>query len=272
MIGAHDMRDVFSMAGRNCLITGGSVSIGRAIGLAFAAHGASVAVHYSAEADAAFGLPDAAQETVERIRSLGVRALAVEADLVHADGPSKAYNGAVAGLGSVDVLVVAASVQKRVEFDELNSAQMERESRINLGATIELLQLAIPPMRARRWGRVLTIGSINQAKPEPELAFYAALKSAQWNIVLSLAPACARDNVMLNQLSPGLVETERNRWRRADPDVWKAIQAKAAPTVGRAAQPEEMVGAALLLCSEAASYISGVDLMVTAGAHLANAV
>jgi NAD(P)-dependent dehydrogenase (short-subunit alcohol dehydrogenase family) len=262
---------MFSMHGRNCLVTGASVSIGRSIALAFAEHGGAVAVHHSAAADAAFGVPDAARETVERIRAFGVAGHAIEADLRQPDGPQRAFNESVARLGSVDVLVICASVQTRVEFAAVTMEQLDRETRINLGATIELLQLAIPPMRKRRWGRVLTIGSINQVKPDPQLATYAALKSAQWNVAMNLAPDCARDNVMINNLSPGLVATERNRWRRADAAAWAAIQAKAAPAIGRAAQPDEMAGAAVLLCSDAASYISGVDLMVTAGAHLPGA-
>jgi NAD(P)-dependent dehydrogenase (short-subunit alcohol dehydrogenase family) len=262
------MSAIFSMNGRNCLVTGGSVSIGRAIALGFAEHGANVAIQYSAAADAAFGLPTAAAETVAAIKAHGTAAHAVEADLADSDGPRAAFAGAVSALGSVDILVVCASVQQRAEFAEITRQQIEREVRINFGATIELLQLAVPPMRARKWGRVLTIGSINQLRPEPQLAVYAALKSAQANLSINLAAQCARDNVMVNNLSPGLVETERNRWRRKDPSEWRDIEERAARTIGRAAQPSEMVGPAILLCSEAASYIAGVDLMVTAGAHL----
>jgi len=262
------MSSIFSMQGRNCLVTGASVSIGRAIALGFADHGAAVAVHYSAAADTAFGLPDAAAATVAEIRAKGATAHAIEADLAAADGPKRAFDGALAALGSVDVLVVCASIQTRVEFGDITPEQIARETRINFSATIELMQQAIPPMRARKWGRVLTIGSVNQVRPEPQLATYAALKSAQWNLAMNLAAQCAPDNVMVNNLSPGIVATERNRWRRADTAEWAAIQKKAAPALGRAAQPEEMVGAAILLCSEAASYIAGIDLPVTAGAHL----
>jgi glucose 1-dehydrogenase len=262
------MSPIFSMKGRNCLVTGASVSIGRAIAMGFADCGANVVVHYSATADSAFGLPGAAAETVTALRQKEVAAHAVEADLAAADGPRRAFEGAIAALGQVDVLVVCASIQARVEFANITPEQIAREMRINFAATIELLQLAIPPMRARKWGRVLTIGSINQVRPEPQLAVYAALKSAQWNLAINLAAQCTRDNVMVNNLSPGIVETERNRWRRKDPAEWRAIQEKAAPAIGRAAQPEEMVGAAILLCSDAASYISGIDLLVTAGAHL----
>jgi NAD(P)-dependent dehydrogenase (short-subunit alcohol dehydrogenase family) len=263
------MSSIFSMKGRNCLITGASVSIGRAIALGFADHGAAIAVHHSAAADAAFGVPDAAAATVAEIRAKGVAAHAVEADLAAADGPRRAFDGAVAALGSVDVLVVCASIQTRVDFAGITPAQIARETQINFTATVELLQLAIPPMRQRKWGRVLTIGSVNQSRPEPQLATYAALKAAQWNLAMNLAAQCAPDNVMVNNLSPGIVATERNRWRRADAAEWAAVQKRAAPALGRAAQPEEMVGAAVLLCSDAASYIAGIDLQVTAGAHLA---
>jgi glucose 1-dehydrogenase len=262
------MSDIFSMRGRTALVTGGSVSIGRAIALGFAAHGASVAVQSAAKADAVFGLPDAARDTAVDIAKLGVAGHAIDADFAEPDGPRRTFDAAIAALGRVDVLVLCASIQTRVAFDDITPAQLALEMRINLEASIELLQLAVPPMRERRWGRVLTIGSINQVRPEPQLATYAALKSAQCNIAMNLAKQCACDNVMINNLSPGIVATERNRWRRKDAAEWQAIQQKAAGTVGRAAQPSEMVGAALLLCSDAGSYIAGVDLMVTAGAHL----
>ncbi len=143
-----------------------------------------------------------------------------------------------------------------------------REERHGSVPVVDLLQAALPGMKERGWGRVLTIGSINQVKPEPELSIYAALKSAQHNLCINLARQYAPFNVMINNLSPGLVATERNRWRRQDSGDWKKIQAAAAPFLARAAEPDEMAGAALLLCSDAASYIAGIDLMVTGAAHL----
>jgi len=262
---------LFSIHGRKCLITGASLSIGRAIALGFAEHGADIAVHHAAEADRAFGFPDAAKDTVTQIRALGREAHAIEADLAKPGGPKRAFDGAVAALGRIDVVVVCASVQMREEFSAISAAELERQTRINFDATIELLGLAIPPMRARKWGRVLTIGSINQVRPEPNLAVYAALKAAQANLAINLAAQCGRDGVLVNNLAPGLVETERNRWRRKDEAEWRDIQKKAAPLLGRAAQPEEMVGAALLLCSDAGSYITGADLPVAGGAQLPGA-
>lgn len=258
----------FSMAGKRALVTGASMSIGRSIALGFADHGAAVAVHYSAAADARAGLPDAARATLDEVRSRGVDGCLVEADLAQEGGGRRAFELAAAGLGAVDVLVVCASIEIRTPFAQVTTDEIDRQVAIDFRATVELLQAALPPMRARRWGRVLTIGSINQLRPHPDLAVYAALKSAQHNLCINLAPQYAPFNVMINNLSPGLVATERNRWRREDAEDWRRIEAAVAAPMGRAAEPDEMVGAAILLCSEAASYIAGVDLMVTAGAHL----
>lgn len=258
----------FSMGGKKALITGASMSIGRCIALGFADHGASVAVHHSAEADARMGLPDAARATLDAVKMRGVDGCLVEADLGVDGGGRRAVEAAISALGRIDVLVVCASIQQRTPFLQLTTEEIQRQFAINFRATVELLQAALPPMQQRNWGRVLTIGSINQLRPSPDLAVYAALKAAQHNLCINLARQYAPFNVMVNNLSPGLVATERNRWRRVDAEDWKRIQAAATAPIGRAAEPDEMVGAALLLCSEAASYIAGVDLMVTGGAHL----
>ena len=258
----------FSMAGRRALVTGASMSIGRSIALGFADHGAAVAVHYSAGADARIGMADAAQSTLDAVRARGVDGCLVEADIEAEGGGRRAVEGAIAGLGAVDVLVVCASIQFRTPFLEVTTEEIARQVAINFRASIEMLQAALPQMKERGWGRVLTIGSINQDRPSPDLAVYAALKSAQYNLCVNLARSDAPFGVMINNLSPGLVATERNRWRREDVARWKQLESTVTSTMGRAAEPDEMVGAAILLCSEAASYIAGVDLMVTGGSHL----
>ena len=101
------------------------------------------------------------------------------------------------------------------------------------------MQAALPPMSERGWGRVLTIGSINETRPEAELSIYAALKSAQHNLSINLARQYAASGVTVNNLSPGLVATERNRWRRQDEASWTEIQRRSNP-MGRAGTPEEI--------------------------------
>jgi NAD(P)-dependent dehydrogenase (short-subunit alcohol dehydrogenase family) len=257
----------FALAGRRALVTGGSLSIGRAIALGLAAAGADVAIQYAPAADAAFGRPEGAAETLAALQERGGRAAAIAADFRDAAAARRAVAEAEAAIGPLDILVIAASVQDRIDFFAVSEAEIAREVAVNFTATIALLQAALPGMRARGYGRVLAIGSINQTRPDPELAVYAALKAAQHNLVLSLARSHAAHGVALNTLSPGLVATERNRWRRADAGTWAEIEREANP-MGRAGTPEEMVGAALLLCSEAARFITGADLQATGGGHL----
>ena len=243
------------------------LALGRAIVIAFADAGADVAIGFAPAADAAFGRPDAAADAAREVEARGRRAECIAADLGLPGEGRRAVEEASRRLGGLDVLVVCASIQQRTPFDAVTPEETERQIRINFTATIELLQAALPPMRERGWGRVLAIGSINQTRPEAELAVYAALKSAQHNLVLNLARQYAPHGVTVNNLSPGLVATERNRWRRADAESWAAIQKDISP-MGRAGTPEEMAGAALLLCSEAGSFITGADLQATGGGHL----
>ena len=257
----------FSMAGRRAFVTGGSLSIGRAIVMAFADAGAEVAVQYAPAADAGLDHAGAAAVLAGHLRNRGVRHAMVEADFGDAGAGTRAFAEAEAALGAIDVLVVCASVQQREAFVDISDIERERQTRINFHATVELLQAAVPGMRSRGWGRILTIGSINQTRPDPELAIYAALKSAQHNLAINLARQLAGDGVTVNNLSPGLVATARNAWRRVDEAQWRAIEANANP-MRRAGLPEEMAGAALLLCSEAGSFITGADLQATGGAHL----
>jgi len=257
----------FSMAGRTALITGASLSIGRALALAFAENGADIAIHYAAAADKAYGFPDAAVETAQECSGRGANVTTIEADLGEPGTGRRVVEQAIAKLGKVDILVVGASIQYRGGFETITPEQVQRQVAINFQATIDLLQAALPPMRERGWGRVVTIGSINQVRPEPGLAVYAALKDAQKNLCFNLARQYAAWGVNLNNLAPGLIATERNRWRRGDEAVWSQIQRTVSPT-GRAGQPNDLVGAALLLCSDAGAYIAGADLMVTGAGHL----
>lgn len=243
------------------------MSIGRSIALAFAEAGADVAIHHAMAADVAFGQPDAAEETAALIRQRGRRAAIIEADFEAPGEARRTVMAASDALGGLDVLVVCASIQYRTPFDAVTAAQIERQIQINFRASIELLQAALPPMKERGWGRVLTIGSVNQTMPEAELSVYAALKSAQHNLAMNLARQCAPFGVTINNLSPGLIATERNRWRRADAQAWAEIEQGSSP-MGRAGTPDEMAGAALLLCSEAGSFITGADLQATGGRHL----
>lgn len=261
------LSDGFDLRGRQALVTGGSMGIGRAIACGLARAGANVAIQFAPDADAAVAREGAADETLAAIRAAGRAGLAIPADFAAAGAAQNCAAQARTALGRIDVLVICASIQVRQALSEVTQESVERQVAVNLTASIELLESVLPGMSAAGWGRVLSIGSINQLRPDPELAVYAALKAAQHNLIRSLARAHAPLGVTLNTLSPGLIATDRNLQRRADTGAWQAVVAAANP-MARAGTPDDVVGAALLLCSPASAFITGVDLSVSGGAQL----
>jgi NAD(P)-dependent dehydrogenase (short-subunit alcohol dehydrogenase family) len=259
--------DMFSLAGRKALVTGASRGIAAAIAEALAANGALVGINYSARVDNDGGFADAAASLHGRIRAGGGTAHLLEQDLLE-DGSARALATKAADvLGGCDILVLGASAQVHVGLLDMTAADTRRQLQLNLLSTIDLLQALVPAMKARRHGRVLTIGSVQEAAPSPEMPIYAATKAAQASLVQSLSVELAPFGVTVNNLAPGLVETDRNAFRRENPDAW-ARSADMANPMHRAGRPRDLAGAALFLCSDAAAFVTGATLFVTGGAHI----
>lgn len=256
-----------SLHGRRVLITGASLGIGREIARLFAWRGARLALHYSRAADTRAGHRDAARQLADELQADGAQAAALEIDLATVDAGHQLVKASGDTIGLPDVVVLCASAQVRQPFDQITVDTMRHLSRINLEASVEILQAALPGMRSRGWGRVISIGSVNQVRPEAELGVYAALKAAHHNLIVNAAKDCAADAVTLNTISPGLITTPRNAWRREDRDGWRQIEKNANP-MRRAGLPEEVAQLALLLASDAGAFITGADIPVDGGGRL----
>jgi NAD(P)-dependent dehydrogenase (short-subunit alcohol dehydrogenase family) len=121
-------------------------------------------------------------------------------------------------------------------------------------------------MQGRRWGRILTIGSVQQVRPHPAMLVYSATKSALVNLVRNLAPQLAPDGITVNNLAPGAIVTGRNEQVLADETYRRQVLAKI--PAGYIGEPGDCAGLAVLLCSEAGRYITGQDLFVDGGMGL----
>ena len=121
-------------------------------------------------------------------------------------------------------------------------------------------------MRAQKWGRIVTVGSVQQNRPNTAMIVYAASKSAQLNMVRTLAVQLSAEGITVNNLAPGCIETIRNVEALSDPAYRKKIE-NVIP-VGFIGQPDDLAGAALLLCSDAGRYITGADFLVDGGMSL----
>jgi NAD(P)-dependent dehydrogenase (short-subunit alcohol dehydrogenase family) len=254
------MRNHFDLTGRRALVTGSSRGIGRAIALGLAEYGADLCVHY-------VGRQADAEEVAEQVRGFGVRSLVVQADIGDAAGPPRLAEAAVKGLGGIDILVLNASMEERTAWEEISLDAFQRQIDVNLRSTMQLIQLLVPAMSERGWGRVVTLGSIQQHKPSPVMWIYAATKMAQLSMARNLSLQIAGNGVTVNNLAPGAILTERNAGPLSDPEFRARIEARI--PVGRLGAPDDLVGAALLLCSDAGRYMTGCDLFVDGGWHAA---
>jgi NAD(P)-dependent dehydrogenase (short-subunit alcohol dehydrogenase family) len=248
----------FDLGGRTALVTGASRGIGRSIATALAAHGAHVLVHFHRERAGA-------DQVAAAIRQGGGSASLLQDDLTRPDAGKNLARAALAA-GPIDILVLNASIQERRTLADLDYDLFQRHANANFWSAIELLQAILPKMAARGWGRVLGIGSVQQVRPNPNLLIYAGLKSALSTMLVSLARLHAPHGVTLNTLAPGLIDTDRNTELKENPELYRSILERI--PIGAPGEAEDCAGAALLLCSDAGRYITGVDLLVDGGMHL----
>ena len=128
------------------------------------------------------------------------------------------------------------------------------------------MQKYVPAMKQKRFGRIITVGSVQQHKPHVQMPIYAATKCAQMSLVENLALQLAPFGITVNNLSPGVIATPRNEAALADPEYSKQVYSKI--PAGFAGTPEDCAAAFLLLASNEGRYITGIDLSVDGGMHL----
>jgi len=246
---------LFDLSGRRALVTGARRGIGRAIAEALAAQGAEVAVHHVGSAEEAAD----ARDVVATIAERGGAAVAVAADFADPGAGSRLAED----VGAIDILVLNASIELLEPPESISTERFDRQIAINLRAPLELLQAFLPGMKQRGWGRIVAIGSVQQVKPHPEMLIYAGTKAAQLNWVRNLARHIGPCGVTVNNLAPGAIWTARNDQFLSDPGFRDQMERRI--PLGRVGCPDDLVGAAMLLCSDAGRYINGADILVDGG-------
>ncbi|MBM3650333.1 MAG: SDR family oxidoreductase [Alphaproteobacteria bacterium] len=255
-----DPLDRFRLTNRTALVTGARREIGRAIALALAGAGARLAIHHAGTAEEAAD----AEHVVREIEADGGAARAFGQDFA-LDDAGQRLAAAVTAWSTIDILVLNASIELPESYQAIARDRFDRQIAVNLRSPLELLQGLVPAMAARGWGRVVTIGSVQQVRPHPQMLVYAGTKAAQLNWAWNLARQFGGRGVTVNNLAPGAILTARNRAQMA---VEGEALVQRIPT-GRLGTPDDLAGAALLLCSDAGAYINGVNLYVDGGRAIA---
>ncbi|MVZ60674.1 SDR family NAD(P)-dependent oxidoreductase [Sphingobacterium humi] len=177
---------------------------------------------------------------------------------------------AVAGLCEklpiIDVLILNASTQIRKDFLTINFEEFKEQVFTNYWSSIALIQQVLPAMQQNKWGRIITLGSVQEKKPHPQMAIYAGTKSAIANLVINLAAQYAKDGITINNVSPGVYETARNIEALSNADYAKAILKKI-PT-GSFGNPADIAALVTLLVSQQGQYITGQTIYCDGGMSL----
>lgn len=235
------------------LVTGGTAGIGRATALAFAAEGAHVVVAGRRAAEGA--------ETVRQIEQAGGQARFIAADVAQAAEVEALVDQTLAAYGRLDCAFNCAGVAASGSLVEYSEADWDRAIAVNLKGTWLCLKYEIPAMLRGGSGAIVNVGSIGGVVGFPGTGVYAATKGGVIALSRTAAVEYARSGIRVNVVSPGPIATDM--LADVPPDL--LAQISSAYPLGRTGTPEEVAEAVVYLCSDAASYITGHNLMVDGG-------
>ena len=268
------------LTGRVALVTGGSRGLGRADALTLARAGADVAVadiqleSDSGEEAERYGvLAQAAraqgmvytEATVEEIRGLGRRALALKCDVTDRAQVEATVARIVEELGSVDILVNNAGTLDHVaQFPDQRLELWERDLRVNLTGGFNCAQAVWPHMKDRGWGRIVNMASVAGTLGGFGQASYSTTKAGILGLTRTLALEGGRHGITCNAIVPGIIGTEAFNMGNAAMNE-RMVKRTA---LRRPGDPQEIANAVAFLCSDLASYVTGVGLVVGGGIDL----
>jgi 3-oxoacyl-[acyl-carrier protein] reductase len=268
------------LTGRVAFVTGGSRGLGRADALTLARAGADVVIadilvesDDSGEADRYGPLAQAAraqglvqtEATAAEIQELGRRSFAVKCDVTDLEQVGAAVERTVSELGSVDILVNNAGTLDHVGQIENQVPELwERDLRVNLTGAFNCSRAAWPYMKERGWGRIVNMASVAGTLGGFGQASYSTTKAGLLGLTRSLALEGARHGITVNAIVPGIIGTEAFKF--GNPEMNERMIKRTA--LRRTGEPQDIANAIAFLCSDLASYITGVGLNVSGGIEL----
>ena len=247
------------LAGKVALVTGGARGIGRAICEAYAAAGAMVVAADISEDDA-------------RKTAKAVGGMAVAMDVADMDSITAGIAAVKAECGGIDILVNNAGIFNMASIDKITHEDYRQQYDVNVGGTIFTCQAAVPLMKRRGGGTIINFASQAGRRGEANVTIYCSTKAAVISITQSLALELASDNIRVNAIAPGVIDTPM--WKHVDsqfavyehkPLGQKKREVGEAVPLGRMGDPEDVAAPCVFLASDDARYITAQTLNVDGG-------
>ncbi len=243
------------------IVTGGARGIGRAICEALAKAGARVAV-----ADVLF------EDALETANAIGDQALALKMDVTDLRSINEAVEKVVGEWGGIDILVNNAGIFNMASVDKITMEDYRRQYDINVGGTIFAIQACVPHMKKRGGGAIINFSSQAGRRGEPNIAIYCSTKAAVISLTQSFALEFAKDNIRVNAIAPGVIDTPM--WEHVDaqfaiyenkPKGQKKREVGEAVPLGRMGRPDDVADPVVFLASNEARYVTAQTLNVDGG-------
>ena len=245
------------MKGKIALVTGGSRGIGRAIALKLAEAGCDVAVLYA-------GRRDAAEETVQQLQGLGVRAICVQCDVSDENQAAAAFKQVSDELGLPDILVNNAGIVRDCLAMRMSAENFRAVLDTNLTGAFNMIHACLPGFLRRRSGRIINISSVSGMMGNPGQANYASSKAGLIGLTKTIAREVASRGITVNAVAPGFIETDMTR-SMSESALKSGLSAV---PMGRMGSPEDVANAVRFLAGDDAGYITGCVLKVDGGMYI----
>ena len=246
-----------TLQGKVAIVTGGNSGIGKAIVLALAGAGASVAIDYVSN-------PEATEELEQQVSALGDKAIGVDVDVSKVKELQKLVDAAVSAFGRLDIMVNNAGVETRTSVLETTEEQYESVMEIDLKSAFFGTQIAARQMITQGGGgRIINITSVHEDWPMPGNTAYCLAKGGMRMLTRTAGVELAPHGITVTGVGPGAVDTPINKGTEADPAKLKTLDA--AIPLGRLAEPAEVASVVAFLAGDGASYITATTVFVDGG-------